>query len=83
MISFFVEKCWALSWGGENCLFSERFFKPIFVPLQVECNFRFLILDFRFKEFCPLYLIERSDSINPKSLRGVGPYDPYGPEAAI
>jgi len=28
-------------------------------------------------------LIERSDSINPKSLRGVGSYDPYGPEAAI
>jgi hypothetical protein len=28
-------------------------------------------------------LIERSDSTNPKSLRGVGPYAPYGPEAAI
>ena len=24
---------------------------------------------------------ERSDSILPHSLRGVGPYDPYGPEA--
>jgi hypothetical protein len=23
-------------------------------------------------------LIERSDSTNPKSLRGVGPYGPYG-----
>jgi hypothetical protein len=40
-------------------------------------------------------MIERSDSTNPKSLRGVGPYGPYGfllveraysserPEAAI
>jgi hypothetical protein len=26
------------TWSGENCLFSERFFKPIYVPLQVECN---------------------------------------------
>jgi hypothetical protein len=28
-------------WGDENCLFSESLFKPIFVPLKVECNFRF------------------------------------------
>ena len=28
-------------------------------------------------------LVERSDSTNPKSLRGVGSYGPYGPEAAI
>jgi len=37
----------------------------------------------KIKEFCPFKLIERSDSINPKSLRGVGPYALYGPEAAI
>ncbi len=24
-----------------------------------------------------------SETINPQSLRGVGPYAPYGPEAAI
>jgi hypothetical protein len=28
-------------------------------------------------------MIERSDTTNPKSLRGVGPYGPSGPEAAI
>ena len=28
-------------------------------------------------------MIERSDTINPKSLRGVGLDDPYGPEAEI
>jgi len=28
-------------------------------------------------------LIERSDSTHPKSLRGVGPSGPYGPEAAV
>ena len=41
-------------WAGENCLFSARFFKPIFVPPHVDCNLRFWILDFGFKEFCPL-----------------------------
>jgi putative mycofactocin binding protein MftB len=28
-------------------------------------------------------MIERSDTVNPKSLRGVGLDDPYGPEAKI
>jgi hypothetical protein len=28
-------------------------------------------------------MIEHSDSTNPKSLRGRGPYDPSGPEAKI
>ncbi len=28
-------------------------------------------------------MIERSDTVNPKSLRGVGLDDPYGPEAEI
>jgi hypothetical protein len=26
-------------------------------------------------------MIERSDTSNPQSLRGVSPYGPYGPEA--
>jgi len=28
-------------------------------------------------------MIEPSDATNPKSLRGVGPYGPCGPEAEI
>jgi hypothetical protein len=30
-----------------------------------------------------LKTIEQSDTTNPQSLRGVGPYVPYGPEAKI
>jgi hypothetical protein len=56
-------------------------------------DFRIWILELRNSVY--FKLIERSDSTNPKSLRGVGPYDPYGfrlveraysserPEAAI
>ena len=43
---------WDWNWAGENCLFSARFFKPIFVTPHVDCNLRFWILDFGFKEFC-------------------------------
>jgi hypothetical protein len=57
-------------------------FHPVFIPLNqllgAILNFKFWILELRLSFYYKL--IERSDSINPKSLRDAGP---YGPEAAI
>jgi hypothetical protein len=65
----------------------REFFNPYYKNDQLLflTNFGFGILDFGFKvrlrRFDLLKMIEQSDTTNPQSLRGVGPYDPYGPEA--